>query len=101
MNIYSDDMPDDNELSRLSEFFKVFGDKTRIKILYSLLTSELCVHDLSVLLELSQTAVSHQLRILRQTRLVKNRKEGKNVYYSLDDSHIVEIFKAGLEHITE
>lgn len=92
---------DENEVHRLSEFFKVFGDGTRLKILLLLAKRELCVHQLSDLLDMQQTAVSHQLKILRQTRLVKFRKEGKHVFYSLDDSHIGELMKVGLEHIKE
>lgn len=92
---------DELTIQKLGEFFKVFGDGTRLKILLCLAKSELCVHELSDRLEMHQTAVSHQLKILRQTRLVKFRKEGKHVYYSLDDSHIEDLIALGLEHIQE
>ena len=85
----------------LSEFFKVFGDSTRIKIICALFESEMCVCDLSALLGVSQSAVSHQLRTLKSARLVRYRREGKVVYYSLDDEHIKTIFDEGLNHITE
>ncbi|EOC99667.1 ArsR/SmtB family transcription factor [Caldisalinibacter kiritimatiensis] len=94
-------MPEESKLKELAEFFKVFGDNTRIKILYALSSSEMCVCDLAALLDVTQSAVSHQLRILKQARLVKYRREGKVIYYSLDDNHIKEIFKSGLEHINE
>jgi len=85
----------------LAEFFKIFGDPTRIKILSALFFSEMCVCDLSVVLDATQSAVSHQLRGLRQARLVKYRKEGKVVYYSLADEHVKQIFDRGLVHIME
>ncbi|MCY6353734.1 ArsR/SmtB family transcription factor [Clostridium sp. ZS2-4] len=83
----------------LAEFFKVLGDSTRIKILYALSVNEMCVCDISKLLDMSQSAVSHQLRVLRNARLVKYRKEGKVVYYSLDDEHVENVFRQGLDHI--
>lgn len=83
----------------LAEFFKVLGDSTRIKILYALSVNEMCVCDISNLLNISQSAVSHQLRVLRTARLVKYRKEGKVVYYSLDDEHVENVFRQGLDHI--
>lgn len=83
----------------LAEFFKVLGDSTRIKILYALSVNEMCVCDISKLLNMSQSAVSHQLRVLRTARLVKYRKEGKVVYYSLDDEHVENVFRQGLDHI--
>lgn len=83
----------------LAEFFKVLGDPTRIKILYALSVNEMCVCDISKLLNISQSAVSHQLRVLRTARLVKYRKEGKVVYYSLDDEHVENVFRQGLDHI--
>lgn len=92
-------MPDEIELYELAELFKVFGDTTRIKILYALFASEMCVCDIAALLGMSQSAVSHQLRVLKQARLVKHRKEGKIVYYSLDDDHVEKIFDQGLNHI--
>ena len=94
-------MPDEDALCDLAEFFKVFADSTRIKILYALLGSEMCVCDLWQSLGLTQSAVSHQLRILKQMRLVKYRKEGKTVYYSLTDGHIQSILNQGFEHIME
>ena len=85
----------------LSEFYKVFGDITRIRILHLLSLKEICVHEISAILDISQSAVSHQLKILRQNKLVKPRKDGKHVYYSLTDDHVLQIFKNGLEHINE
>ncbi|MFW6264993.1 MAG: ArsR/SmtB family transcription factor [Bacillota bacterium] len=85
----------------LSEFFKAMGDPTRIKILYALKEQELCVCDLSELLGMSSSAISHQLRVLRNNKLVKFRKEGRVVYYSLDDDHILCLFSQGLQHVTE
>jgi len=87
------------EIQSLSAIFKAFGDPTRLKILHCLKKAELCVCDLCFVLDMSQSAVSHQLRVLRNLRLVKHRKEGKNVYYSLDDDHIFKILAEGLEHI--
>lgn len=83
----------------LADFFKILGDPTRIKILYALSVNEMCVCDLSNLLNMNQSAISHQLRVLRSAKLVKNRKEGKVVYYSLDDEHVENVFKQGLNHI--
>lgn len=94
-------LPDHSVLLKLTEFFKLFGDPTRVKILKALLISEMCVCDLSVLLGSSQSAISHQLRILRQSDLVKYRKEGKVVFYSLKDNHIKTIIDMGQEHINE
>ncbi|MCX7745973.1 MAG: metalloregulator ArsR/SmtB family transcription factor [Clostridia bacterium] len=94
-------MPREENLYDLAELFKVFGDTTRIKILYALFASEMCVCDIAVLLNMTQSAISHQLRVLKQARLVKYRKEGKIVYYSLDDEHVKQIFDQGLVHITE
>ncbi len=84
---------------RLAETFKVLGDQTRIRILSALAGQELCVCDLAAIMEMSSSAVSHQLRVLRDARLVKYRKEGKMVYYSLDDQHVVNLFEQGLEHV--
>ncbi|MDM8517750.1 metalloregulator ArsR/SmtB family transcription factor [Desulfobacterales bacterium HSG16] len=89
------------QLFELSEMFKILGDHTRIRILSALSISELCVCDLSDLLDMKQPAISHQLRILRNARLVKYRKEGKNAYYSLDDHHINELVKIGMMHVRE
>ena len=94
-------MPEDEKLYDLAELFKVFGDTTRIKILYALFEEEMCVCDIAELLNMTQSAISHQLRVLKQARLVKFRKEGKVVYYSLDDNHINQIFNCGLCHIEE
>ncbi|SDL06933.1 ArsR/SmtB family transcription factor [Natronincola ferrireducens] len=92
-------MLEDRILTDMAEFFKVFGDPTRIKILYILFQKEMCVCDIAAVLELQQSAVSHQLRILKNKRLVKYRREGKVVYYTLDDNHIKRIFDEGLSHI--
>jgi DNA-binding transcriptional ArsR family regulator len=92
-------MIDENEVVDLSELFKALCDNTRIKILYALSLNELCVCDIANLIEMSQSAVSHQLRVLRNLRLVKYRKEGKSVYYSLNDQHVVNLFSQGLEHV--
>ncbi|MDF2537929.1 MAG: putative transcriptional regulator [Herbinix sp.] len=94
-------MPPEDELYDLSDFFKVLGDSTRIKIMWALDESEMCVCDLAVLLNMTKSAISHQLHSLRQANLVKYRKEGKVVYYSLSDDHVKEIFEKGLEHIRE
>lgn len=94
-------MPPEENLYDLAELFKVFGDSTRVKILYALSENEMCVCDLAVLLNMKQSAVSHQLRVLKQSRLVKSRREGKVVYYSLDDQHVKKIFHEGYMHITE
>lgn len=91
----------DEKMSVLAEFFKVFGDATRIKILYALSHEEMCVCDISMLLDMSQSAISHQLKVLRHGRLVKQRKDGKVVYYSLNDDHISKVLGQGLEHILE
>ena len=95
------EMPDDEILFDLAELFKIFGDSTRIKILYLLFESEMCVCDIAQLLNMNQSAISHQLRILKQNRLVKNRREGKAVFYSLADSHVKTILSQGMEHISE
>ena len=94
-------MPGDEAFFDLADFFKVFGDSTRIKILFALFSSEMCVCDLAALLEMSQSAVSHQLRVLKQADLVKFRKEGKVVYYSLADDDVEQVFDAGFNHISE
>lgn len=92
-------MPKDQIVYQTGDFFKVIGDKTRIKILLALFESELCVCDIAVLLEMNQSAISHQLRVLKQSGLVKYRKDGRVVYYSLDDDHVKNILDQGLEHI--
>lgn len=94
-------MPTDEELQSLADFFRIFGDSTRIRILYALSQSELCVCDIASLLGMGQSAISHQLRILKQMRLVKFRREGKSVLYSLADRHIETILAQGMEHIGE
>lgn len=95
------ELPADEILYDLAELFKVFGDSTRIKILCALFEKELCVGDLSAVLNVSQSAISHQLRTLKQARLVKFRRDGKVIYYSLDDDHIKNIFDAGYKHVIE
>ncbi len=94
-------MPQEESLYELAELFKVFGDSTRIKILWALDASEMCVCDIAVLLNMTQSAISHQLRVLKQAKLVRSRKDGKIVYYSLDDEHVRQIFDQGLIHIGE
>ena len=94
-------MPDEDRLYDLAELFKVFGDSTRIRILYVLFEAELCVCDIAQTLNMTQSAISHQLRILKQSKLVKNRREGKQVFYSLADDHVRTIIAQGREHIDE
>ena len=94
-------MPEENDLYDLSDFFKILGDSTRAKIIWALDESEMCVCDLAVLLGMTKSAISHQLRLLREENLVKNRREGKVVFYSLADDHIKQIFEMGLEHTRE
>ena len=95
------EMPDDETLYDLAELFKVFGDSTRIKILYALHDNELCVQDIANAVQLSQSAVSHQLRVLKDCKLVRFRREGKTVYYALDDDHVRSILSMGMDHIEE
>ena len=97
----SKNMPDEEVLYDLAELFKVFGDSTRVRILWALDEAEMCVCDIASVLNMTQSAISHQLRVLKQARLVKNRREGKVVYYSLDDEHVKGIFDLGLMHIKE
>ena len=94
-------MPEEEVLYDMAEFFKVFGDSTRIKIISALFESEMCVCDLSAALNMTQSAISHQLRVLKQANLVKFRREGKVVYYTLSDDHVKDIFNQGLVHIQE
>lgn len=101
VNKVLEQQPDDEILYDLAELFKVFGDSTRIKILYSMFENELCVNDIARLLNLSQSSVSHQLRILKTSKLVKFRREGKSIYYSLDDEHVRSIISMGMEHVEE
>lgn len=91
----------DSTVNDLADFFKMFGDPTRLRILHALSVAEMCVCDLCEYLGMNQPAVSHQLKILRHGRLIKHRREGRNVYYSLDDEHIEQIMKVGLEHLME
>lgn len=95
------EMPAEEKLYDLAELYKVFGDSTRIKILYVLFEAEMCVCDIAMLLNMSQSAISHQLRVLKQSKLVKNRREGKTVFYSLSDEHIRGIIDMGMNHISE
>ena len=101
LQIVNKTLPEENELYDLAELFKVFGDSTRIKILYSMFETELCVNDIAKLLNLSQSSVSHQLRILKTSKLVKFRREGKSIFYSLDDEHVRAIISMGMEHVEE
>lgn len=94
-------MPEETQLYDLAELFKVFGDSTRIKILYVLFQSEMCVCDIAQLLNMGQSAISHQLRVLKQAKLVKSRRDGKTIFYSLADSHVRTIIDQGFEHIEE
>ena len=93
--------PPDEILYELAELFKVFGDSTRIRILYVLFEDELCVGDIAELLNMSQSSVSHQLRILKDAKLVKFRREGKSIFYALDDEHVYHILEMGMEHVEE
>ncbi|MDD2262595.1 MAG: metalloregulator ArsR/SmtB family transcription factor [Clostridia bacterium] len=94
-------MSTEDKLYKLSDLYKVFGDKTRVKILMALSSAELCVCDIATLLEMTQSAISHQLKLLRSSHLVKYRKEGKSAFYSLADDHVRTIINQGLEHIEE
>ena len=94
-------MPQEEILYDLADLFKIFGDTTRIKILYVLFSSEMCVCDLAQILKMTQSAISHQLQILKQSKLVTFRREGKSVFYSLADNHVRSILDQGMEHITE
>lgn len=95
------DLPDEDTLYDLAELFKVFGDSTRIRILFALFESELCVCDLAETLNMTQSAISHQLQLLRTNKLVKSRREGKSIYYSLADQHVFTIIAQGLDHVGE
>lgn len=101
LEIVNQTMPEETELYDLAELFKVFGDSTRIRILFVLFEAEVCVCDLAQLLNMTQSAISHQLRILKQNKLVKSRREGKSVFYSLADSHVRTMIAQGREHIEE
>ena len=95
------DMPAEEMLYDLAELFRIFADSTRIKILYVLFEAEMCVCDIAQILNMTQSAISHQLRVLKQARLVRNRREGKQIYYSLADDHVRTIIGQGMDHITE
>ncbi|MDD6481821.1 MAG: metalloregulator ArsR/SmtB family transcription factor [Lachnospiraceae bacterium] len=101
LKIVNETMPEETELYDLAELFKVFGDSTRIRILFVLFEAEVCVCDLAEALHMTQSAISHQLRILKQNKLVKNRREGKSIFYSLADEHVRSIIAQGREHIEE
>lgn len=101
LKIVNEKMPHEEELYDLAELFKVFGDSTRIRILFVLFEAEVCVCDLAAALNMTQSAISHQLRILKQNKLVKSRREGKSIFYSLADNHVRTVINQGLEHIEE
>lgn len=101
LKIVRETMPEETELYDLAELFKVFGDSTRIRILFVLFEAEVCVCDLASALNMTQSAISHQLRILKQNKLVKSRRKGKSVFYSLADDHVRTIINQGREHIEE
>lgn len=101
LKVVRDTMPEETELYDLAELFKVFGDSTRIRILFVLFEAQVCVCDLAQALGMTQSAISHQLRILKQNKLVKSRREGKSVFYSLADDHVRTIIEKGREHIEE
>ena len=101
LKIVNETMPEETELYDLAELFKVFGDSTRIRILFVLFEAEVCVCDLAQVLQMTQSAISHQLKILKQNKLVKNRREGKSIFYSLADDHVRAIIAQGREHIEE
>ena len=97
----NDDMPDEEMLYDLAELFRIFADSTRIKILYVLFEAEMCVCDIAQVLGMTQSAISHQLRVLKQAKLVKFRRDGKTIYYSLADDHVRTIIGMGMEHLCE
>lgn len=101
LKIVEEKMPDENELYDLAELFKVFGDSTRIRILFVLFEAEVCVCDLAKALNMTQSAISHQLKILKQSKLIKSRRDGKSIFYSLADKHVYNIIAQGMEHIEE
>ena len=101
LKIVDETLPEETELYDLAELFKVFGDSTRIRILFVLFEAEVCVCDLAKALNMTQSAISHQLRILKQNKLVKSRREGKSIFYSLADDHVRTIINQGREHIDE
>ncbi len=101
INKLQKEMPKEKDVKKVVELFKIFGDQTRLNILLSLYDGELCVHDICKVVNMSQSAVSHQLRNLREAKLVKSRRDGKEMLYSLDDEHVQEIFDLGLTHVQE
>ena len=101
LKIVKEKMPEEDDIFDLAELFKIFGDSTRMKILFVLFESEVCVCDLAEALNMTQSAISHQLKILKQSKLVKNRRDGKQVFYSLADDHVYSIINQGYEHILE
>ena len=101
LKLIKNELPDDALTERVSEVFKVFGDNTRIRILWTLFDKELCVYDISEALNMTQSAISHQLRTLKQARLVKARRDGKNTFYSIDDDHVKRIIEQVLIHLSE
>ena len=101
MDRLKNQIPDDETTQNLAEMFKVFGDNTRIRILWTLFDKELCVYDIAEALSMSQSAISHQLKTLKQARLIKSRREGKNAFYSIDDDHVKRIIEQMLIHVEE
>ena len=101
LKIVNETMPEETELYDLAELFKVFGDSTRIRILFVLFEAEVCVCNLAQVLQMTQSAISHQLKILKQNKLVKSRREGKSIFYSLADDHVRTIIAQGCDHIEE
>ncbi len=95
------DLPEESSLDLVAGLFKVFGDATRLRILFVLMEGEICVNDLAGILDMTQSAISHQLRILKQNKLVKSRRDGKMIYYALDDDHVRSILEQGLDHAME
>ena len=95
------ELPDDELIADLSDMFKIFGDQTRVKILMALESGEMCVCDIAAVMDMSQSAISHQLRVLKQSNIVKTRREGKVVYYSISDDHVKEIFDIAMVHVQE
>ena len=101
LKIVNEKMPEETDLYDLAELFKIFGDSTRIRILYVLFEAEVCVCDLAEALNMTQSAVSHQLKVLKLAKLIKSRRDGKSIYYSLADEHVRTIIAMGIEHIEE
>ena len=95
------ELPDDELIADLSDMFKIFGDQTRVKILMALESGEMCVCDIAAVMDMSQSAISHQLRVLKQSNIVKTRRQGKVVYYSISDNHVKEIFDIAIVHVQE